>query len=355
MEEYGEIFWRKIKMIIAQSYEDLLKKNKKLVFIDVRSPKEYKEAHIPEAINIPVFSDSEREKIGTMYKEQGKKEAIKEALKTVGPKVYDIYMEMDKHVEKNSELVVYCARGGMRSSTVVSLFKEFSLPVVKLLKGYKGYRQYLNEKLPEMIENAEFITLYGKTGSGKTKILKVLEKKGYDVLDLEKCANHRGSLLGSIGLGEKYSQKFFESNVLNSFLSFRTGKIIVEGESKRIGNIIMPEYLYRKIINSRKLLIETELKKRIEIIKEDYLKDGYTKEEIIKALKSLERYIGEKQVNEYVKNIEEEEYEVAIKNLIEKYYDKVYTTKHKDFEKTFQNTDEEKCVNEITEYIFGKK
>ena len=321
-------------MIIAQSYEDLLKKNKKLVFIDVRSPKEYKEAHIPEAINIPVFSDSEREKIGTMYKEQGKKEAIKEALKTVGPKVYDIYMEMDKHVEKNSELVVYCARGGMRSSTVVSLFKEFSLPVVKLLKGYKGYRQYLNEKLPE---------------------IKVLEKKGYDVLDLEKCANHRGSLLGSIGLGEKYSQKFFESNVFNSFLSFRTGKIIVEGESKRIGNIIMPEYLYRKIINSRKLLIETELKKRIEIIKEDYLKDGYTKEEIIKALKSLERYIGEKQVNEYVKNIEEEEYEIAIKNLIEKYYDKVYTTKHKDFEKTFQNTDEEKCVNEITEYIFGKK
>ena len=132
-------------MIIAQSYKDLLKKNKKLVFIDVRSPKEYKEAHIPEAINIPVFSDSEREKIGTMYKEQGKKEAIKEALKTVGPKVYDIYMEMDKHIEKNSELVVYCARGGMRSSTVVSLFKEFSLPVVKLLKGYKGYRQYLNE------------------------------------------------------------------------------------------------------------------------------------------------------------------------------------------------------------------
>ncbi|MDO5088536.1 MAG: rhodanese-like domain-containing protein, partial [Leptotrichiaceae bacterium] len=143
-------------MIITQSYEELLKKNRKLVFIDVRSPVEYKEAHIPGAVNVPVFSDRERETIGTLYKESGKKTAIKEALKIIGPKVYHMYAEIEKYVEKDSEIVVYCARGGMRSSAIVSFFKEFSLPLVKLSKGYKGYRHYVNEKLPEVVGKSEF-------------------------------------------------------------------------------------------------------------------------------------------------------------------------------------------------------
>ena len=187
----------------------------------------------------------------------------------------------------------------------------------------------------------------------KTKILKVLEKRGYDVLDLEECANNRGSLLGSIGLGEKYSQKFFESQVLKRFLSFKTKKIIIEGESKRIGNIVMPKYLYEAVINSEKLLVETELAKRIDIIKEEYLKESYEKQEIIETLKKLGRYIGEKQINEYIEKIEKEEYDFVIKELIEKYYDKVYTTKNKVFQKTFYNKNEEECADEIVKYIFG--
>lgn len=342
-------------MIIAQSYEELLKKNRKLVFIDVRSPMEYKEAHIPGAVNVPVFSDIERKVIGTLYKEQGKKEAIKEALKVAGPKVYDIYMEIEKYIKKNTEIVVYCSRGGMRSSTIVSLFKEFSLPIVKLSKGYKGYRQYLNEKLPEMIGKIEFISLYGKTGSGKTKILKILEEKGYDVLDLEECANHRGSLLGDIGLGERYSQKFFESQVLKRILSFRTNTVIVEGESRRIGNIVMPMYLYDKILNSRKILIETQLKKRIGIIKEEYLKENYSKEEIISCLWKLEKYIEEKQITEHVENVKKDEFDIVIRNLIEKYYDKVYMTKNRVFEKEFHNENEGKCAEQIIEYLFQEK
>jgi len=141
------------------------------LFIDVRSPSEYEEARIPGAVNIPVFSDKEREYIGTLYKVEGKKEAIREAVGIVGKKVQDIYIEFEKYIEKDRELIVYCARGGMRSSTVTSLFKEFSLPVIKLENGYKGYRQYLNENLPKMIKEKELIALYGKTGSGKTNIL----------------------------------------------------------------------------------------------------------------------------------------------------------------------------------------
>ena len=230
-----------------QSYEKItekIKKGKNLLFIDVRSPSEYEEARIPGAVNIPVFSDKEREYIGTLYKVEGKKEAIREAVGIVGKKVQDIYIEFEKYIEKDRELIVYCARGGMRSSTVTSLFKEFSLPVIKLENGYKGYRQYLNENLPKMIKEKELIALYGKTGSGKTNILQEIKQKGYDVLDLEKCANHRGSLLGGIGLGGDATQKNFEAYVMDCILKSKSDVIFTEGESKRIGSVVMPNNLF---------------------------------------------------------------------------------------------------------------
>ena len=115
----------------------------------------------------------------------------------------------------------------------------------------------------------------------------------------------------------------------------------------------MPKYLYEAVINSEKLLIETELAKRIDIIKEEYLKESYEKKEIIETMKKLGRYIGEKQINEYIERIKKEEYDFVIKELIEKYYDKVYTTKNKVFQKTFYNKNEEECADEIVKYIFG--
>ena len=340
-------------MVAEYEYEKLLERKEKMIFIDVRSPKEYAEGHIPGAVNIPVFSDIEREKVGIIYKKAGKREATREAVKIVGLKVYDIYRKFEEILEKGTKLVIYCARGGMRSSTVAALFKELSLPVLKLSKGYKGYRAYVNKALPEIIKKMRFIVLYGKTGSGKTKILKELQEKGCNVLDLEGCANHRGSLLGSIGLGREYSQKYFESLVLESLLSFRTETVFVEGESQRIGNIVIPIYLYKAILNGEKIYIETDVHRRIDIIKEEYLKEGYDKEEIIKAVHKLSRYIGEKQTEEFIGNIKDNRFDTVIKDLIEKYYDRVYKTKGKTIEKVFYNENEEKCALEIIKYFTG--
>ncbi len=339
-------------MIGAQKYEDLLKKKKKLIFIDVRSPVEYEEAHIPDAVNIPVFDNAERELIGTLYKKEGKREAIREALKIIGPKIYDIYLEFEKNCEKDHKIVVYCARGGMRSSTITALLKEFSLPLVKLEGGYKGYRQYLNETLPVLIKNFQFITLYGKTGSGKTNLLKKLEELGYDILDLEACANNRGSLLGGIGLGARHSQKYFESLVFESLAKAKGSIILTEGESRRIGNIVMPDFLYNGLINSRKIYVEAGLEKRIETIKKEYIKENYDSGEIVEAVEKLRKYINSKQIDEYVDFINNDKFDFVISDLIEKYYDKVYSNKNKEYEKTFDNNDEERCVREIIEYLF---
>ena len=343
-------------MIIMQSYEKItekIKKGKNLLFIDVRSPSEYREARIPGAVNIPVFSDKEREYIGTLYKVEGKKEAIREAVGIVGKKVQDIYIEFEKYIEKDRELIVYCARGGMRSSTVTSLFKEFSLPVIKLENGYKGYRQYLNENLPKMIKEKELIALYGKTGSGKTNILQEIKQKGYDVLDLEKCANHRGSLLGGIGLGGDETQKNFEAYVMDSILKSKSDVIFTEGESKRIGSVVMPNYLFEEVFNARKFFIETDMDKRVEIIRKEYLKESYDENEIFEALEKLGRYIGEKRKNEYIEELKNKEFDKVIKDLMENYYDNAYKTKSHTFEKTFYNADEEKCAEDIIKYVFG--
>ena len=113
----------------------------------------------------------------------------------------------------------------------------------------------------------------------------------------------------------------------------------------------MPQYLYKKIINSRKILIETEMTRRIEIIKEEYLKDNYTKEEIIESIKKLERYIGKNQIDEFINCIKEEKFDEVIKKLIENHYDRVYSTKYKDFEKMFFNDNEEVCANKISIYL----
>ena len=327
-------------MVTAQSYEKLSESKGKIIFIDVRTPKEYEEARIPGAVNIPVFSNSEREIIGTIYKQEGKRNAIKEALKIVGPKVLELYMQFEEYHKGKNRMVVYCARGGMRSSTVTALMKELSLPLVKLEGGYKGYRQYINEKLPLLVKKFQFITLYGKTGSGKTDILKRLKNDGYDILDLEACANNRGSLLGDIGLGGRYSQKYFESLVFESLVNAKNDILITEGESRRIGNIVMPTYLYEALINSRKLYIETSLERRTEIIK---------------SIERLKKYINEKQVQEFINGVKNEDYDNVIKDLMIKYYDKVYSSKGKTYERIFNNDNEDRCVKELTDYIFSEK
>ncbi len=341
-------------MIISQTYEDLIKnKDEKLnlVYIDVRSPIEYKESHIPNAINIPVFSDNEREEIGILYKQKGKRTAIRRALEIVGPKVLNLYLEFEKHFQKNTLMVVYCARGGMRSSAVTSLFKEFSLPLVRLKDGYKGYRQYINNELPEMFKTIKFVSLYGKTGSGKTNILKEIKNIGYDILDLEACANNRGSLLGGIGLGERYTQKTFESLVFESLLNRKTNLVFTEGESRRIGNIVMPKYMYDNLLNSQKIYINTPMENRVKIIKDEYVKIENSKDEMKEAINKLRKYASTKEVDTYIEQLNNDDYDNLIKDIIENYYDKVYSTKDKEFSIIFNNIDNKKCAKSICEYF----
>lgn len=45
------------------------------ILVDIRSPSEYEEFHIPGAINIPIFEDEEKRLIGLVYRREGVEKA----------------------------------------------------------------------------------------------------------------------------------------------------------------------------------------------------------------------------------------------------------------------------------------
>lgn len=319
------------------NYEDIDKKkiDESHILIDVRSPGEYQSETIPGSINIPIFDDKERELIGTVYKQESIEKAKKIGMRIGSihlPEIYDKVSELDK---KYNNLVFFCARGGFRSSSLVSLFKTLGINAIKLDGGYKGYRKYINEHLPIIVNKIRFIVLYGNTGTGKTDILKSLKDEGMDILDLEGCANHRGSILGSVGLGEQNSQKMFESLVYESLKNRKTNIVFVEGESKKIGKDIIPNYLYNTMNSGINIKIEASMETRIDNLLKEYVHD--TDNELISSLDCLRKYLGDKNINKYIELISQCEYRKVIEELLVKYYDPLYEYKNRDYSKEFLN------------------
>ncbi|WP_353093498.1 tRNA 2-selenouridine(34) synthase MnmH [Tissierella praeacuta] len=317
------------------------------VLIDVRSPREYKSQTIPGAFNIPIFNDEERELIGTVYKQESIEKAKIIGIEVASKHLPDIYNKVLEFDKKYKNLVFFCARGGFRSSSLVSLFRSIGINAIKLDSGYKGYRKYINEHLPTVIEKIQFVVLYGNTGTGKTDILKYLKKEGMDVLDLEGCANHRGSVLGSVGLGEQNTQKMFESLIYESLRNRKTNLVFVEGESKKIGRDIIPSYLYDAMNDGINIKIETSMEKRIDNLLKEYVHDTDT--ELISSLNDLRKYLGDKNINRYIELIGQHEYKQIIEELIVKYYDPLYENKGRQYSKVFFNDNAISTAEDIIE------
>lgn len=331
-------------------YEDIVKNmiEDDYIFIDVRSPKEFEAETIPGAINIPIFDNEERELIGTVYKQESISKAKKIGIKVASAKIPQIYEKVLELDEKYKSLIFFCARGGFRSSSLVPLFRTLGIDAVKLDEGYKGYRKYINKSLPKIVEDIKFVVLYGNTGTGKTDILKSLENKGIDVLDLEGCANHRGSILGSVGLGKQNTQKMFESLVYESLKSRKTNLVFVEGESKRIGKDIIPEYLFNAMKQGINLKIKASMETRINNILKDYVHG--TDDELIEALNYLRKYLGDKNIDRYIQLINDHNYSPVIEELMTKYYDPLYEHNTRKYLHVFYSEKSDKTAENIIEW-----
>ena len=228
--------------------------------IDVRSPSEYIKGHASGAISIPLFSDEQRAEIGTIYKKKGSKKAIRLGLEYVGPRMHKIVDKVDK-LRKNSDIEIYCWRGGMRSQSVEWLLKTAGHKVNRWKGGYKAYR---NRVLELWGQQRPYLVLSGLTGCAKTEILREMLLLGSSIIDLEGNANHKGSAFGHIGELSQPTVEQFENDTsieLNNLNNVK--RIWIEDESRSIGRIWLQNSFFDIKKRSPIVLIERNREERI--------------------------------------------------------------------------------------------
>lgn len=322
-------------------------------FVDVRSNGEYEEFTIPGAVNIPIFDNEERSIIGSIYKNESVEKAKKAGIQFVSAKLLDLYEKFSELKSSHKEVIIFCERGGMRSSALWSLFNSIGLRTIKLEGGYKGYRAAINENLPKIVEEVTFIMLHGHTGTGKTELLKQLEQRGLDVLDLEGYANHRGSLLGDVGLPGKVSQKKYDALVFEKLRRRKSNFILIEAESGRIGNIVIPQFMHNKMKQGIHLFVKGSLDARAKRIVDEYIVNENSKKEILDALDKLGRYLGAKKTEHIIELVQAEEYMEATRELMVMHYDPLYSKGQQryEFKLTVNSDDMEMAAERIDIFV----
>jgi tRNA 2-selenouridine synthase len=239
--------------------------------IDVRSPAEFAEDHIPGAINCPVLDDEERKRVGTLYKQVNGFEAKKVGAALVAHNIARHIEALFVHHTREWQPLIYCWRGGNRSGAMTHILAKIGWPAVQLDGGYKEYRRHVNSALTQLPSLFTFQVVCGTTGSGKSRLLQTLAAQGAQVLDLEKLAAHRGSVLGILPSEPQPSQKAFESGLWQALRHFDAGRVVfIESESKKVGNLRVPEALMEKMRASSCLSISLSQPNRVKLLMQDY-------------------------------------------------------------------------------------
>lgn len=307
--------------------EDALKL-KNTIFIDVRTEREYLEDNILNAYNMPLFNNDEYCEIGTIYKQQGKHEAIDRGFDFVSPKLKNMYKIAKELFSKYDNIVIYCARGGMRSSSVSNLLSSIGIDLYKLEGGYKSYRNYVLDYLDSIMNKKQFIVLHGLTGVGKTELLLQLNENNVDIVDLEYMARNTGSVFGFITYDEKPpTQKTFESRIFESLFFSKSDYLFIESESKRVGHVFVPNNIYDTIVkDGYHILIECDIKDRVKRLCKEYIynRNENNIQDLRKCINTFRKRLGNNTVDEYLKLLDNKQYEELVENFLVSYYDPLY-------------------------------
>jgi len=237
--------------------------------LDARTPSEFALDHIPGAINAPVLDDAERVTVGTLYKQVSQFEAKKLGAALVAKNVARHVEILFKGKDPHWKPLVYCWRGGKRSAAMAHILREIGWNAETLPGGYKAYRKWVVEQLGDVPQ--DFRVIHGPTGSGKSRLLGALQRAGAQVLDLEGLAAHRGSVLGGLPDRPQPTQKWFESQLLHKLSTFSPEKaVFVEGESKKIGQLQIPEALMARMRASPCILLEASIETRVALLLDEY-------------------------------------------------------------------------------------
>ncbi|HEY0040906.1 MAG TPA: tRNA 2-selenouridine(34) synthase MnmH [Flavisolibacter sp.] len=331
--------------------EEFLKESDQGLILDVRSPGEYNHAHLPGAINLPLFSDEERKVVGTAYKQVSRQNAIKIGLDYFGPKMRVMVEEVERLTVDSCSLAennttnmqrpttnvfVYCWRGGMRSGAVAWLLNLYGFPVTVLAGGYKAFR---NWAIKTNAEPYRLQLIGGYTGSGKTILLNELAQRGELIINLEELACHKGSAFGNIGMAPQPSQEMFE-NLLSVELRKANSKwqaatslepsltahhspltIWVEDESQRIGHINLPQAFWQNMRRSPLYFLDIPFEERLEYLVKEY--GSLDREKMIAAIERLAKRLGPVETKTAIQLLQEGNTKESFSILL-RYYDKHY-------------------------------
>ena len=285
--------------------------------IDVRTAQEYEKGSIPDAFNYPLFDNLERAEIGVIYRKIGKNAAVVKGLEFFEPRIQQFLSSLTDL--KSKRLVVFCARGGMRSASVVRLLQYQGFQAAQLQGGYKSYRSYVLRQLRKPVP--PLIVLHGRTGVGKTLLLKKLP----DHLDLEEFAGHRSSLFGAINKMPQ-TQKNFEALLAKKILELpNTRPVFIEGESRKVGKVFIPQSLAEAMKYGTLVLLQASFDTRIRRIVEEYkICDEQTFLQTDSILQSMQKVLGKKKAEQLRQWLRKGEFENIVHVLLEEYYDPRY-------------------------------
>ena len=291
--------------------------------VDVRTPLEYAEDHIPGAINVPLLTNEERVEIGTLYKQSGSFAARNRGLELTAHRMPAMAAAI-AGAAAGRPILVYCWRGGLRSKTVATILELTGYQAVQLTGGYKSFRNRVSSYFEPFRPPGPLVVIHGMTGIGKTPFLLGLHSTHFTVIDLEGLAGHRGSAFGELGLVQDLSQKHFETLLWDAFRKAPPGiPVVVEGESKRIGKLSLPGNVYEVMLESAKVWCAASIETRIRRLIDEYGHPEY-RVGMAEALARIAKRLGGDRYAELAGYLERWELEPFTAGLIEHYYDKVY-------------------------------
>ena len=287
--------------------------------LDVRSPGEFARGHIPGAHNLPLFSDEERAAVGTLYKHQGRRAAVRHGLELVGPRLARLAEQAAALAEADARLRVHCWRGGLRSSSTAWLLETCDLPCVLLDGGYKGFRRWLRQALAQP---RPVVLLGGHTGSGKTEVLHALRAAGAQVLDLEGLAHHRGSSFGGLGQPRQPTTEQFENHVAMALQAVSPHRVLwIEAESVQVGCCRIPAELFHQMEQAPLVALQRPDPERLDHLLATY--GPMPPQKLTEATRRIGKRLGPQRTQQAVEAIAAGNLRLACQVILD-YYDRTY-------------------------------
>lgn len=305
-------------MIRTLSINEFLSLDSSIPVADVRTPAEFEQGHIPGAHNIPLFSNDDRVKVGTTYKQQGREQAILLGFDLVGDK-WSGFIKQALEIAPDKKIALHCWRGGMRSGAMAWAFNLYGFDVYLLEGGYKSYRRWALDKF-----GAQFnITILGGlTGSGKTKVLHHLKAADEQVIDLEDLAQHHGSAFGSMNSMVQPTQEQFENDLAKQLNRLDPQKPVwLEDESMTIGKRFIPNALFHQMREAHVTVLKIPSEARVGFLVEEYSK--LDKEFLKACTEKIGKRLGPEQTKNAIGAIDENRMSDFIR-IVLVYYDKTY-------------------------------